>query len=52
MDRVGARDLKSLRATPLDKLLAVPTDGGDHVLDGYVIPRLASGLLFAKEVTA
>jgi para-nitrobenzyl esterase len=39
MNAVGARSLKELRDTPLDKLLATPTDGGDHVLDGYVMPH-------------
>lgn len=28
------------------------TDSSGWTLDGYVIPRLASGLIFAEEVTA
>ena len=39
MDQLGVHSVKELRALPLDKLLATPTDGGDHVVDGYVLPH-------------
>ena len=39
MEKVGAHSLKELREMPLEKLLSTPTDGGDHVLDGYFMPR-------------
>lgn len=35
-----------------DDVVITGTDNGGWTLDGYVIPRLASGLYFAKEVTA
>jgi para-nitrobenzyl esterase len=38
--RLGVHSLAELRAVPLDKLLATPGGGGgDHVIDGYVLPR-------------
>ena len=39
MDKLGAHSLSELRAAPLEKLLSTPTDGGDHVLDGWFIPH-------------
>ena len=39
MEKVGAHSLKELREMPLEKLFAASTDGGDHVLDGYVMPH-------------
>jgi para-nitrobenzyl esterase len=38
MEAVGAHSLKDLRETPVDKLLETPTDGSDHVLDGWLVP--------------
>lgn len=35
-----------------DGLTIIGTDRAGWTLDGYVIPRLASGLIFAEEVTA
>ena len=39
MDKLGVHSLKELREAPLEKLLGTSTDGGDHVVDGYFIPR-------------
>jgi hypothetical protein len=34
-----------------DEMIIVGTDSAGWTLDGYVIPRLASGLIFAEEIT-
>ena len=34
-----------------DGVLITGTDNAGWTLDGYVIPRLASGLIFAEEIT-
>jgi hypothetical protein len=40
-------------STPeLDEILIHGEDNAGWTLDGYVIPRLASGLIFATEVAA
>ena len=35
-----------------DCIVVAGTDQAGWTLDGYVLPRLASGLIFASEVTA
>ena len=37
--------------TMLDSIIIDGTDNAGWTLDGYVIPRLASGLIFAREIT-
>jgi para-nitrobenzyl esterase len=39
MAQLGVHNLKELREIPPEKLLATPTDGGDYVLDGYIVPH-------------
>jgi len=34
-----------------DAIIITGRDSGGWTLDGYVIPRLASGLIFAREIT-
>lgn len=38
-------------AVTADQVFISGTDNAGWTMDGYVIPRLASGMIFAKEIT-
>jgi hypothetical protein len=42
----------SILAELPDRIFITGTDNAGWTLDGYVIPRLASGLIHAREITA